>query len=201
MNHTLNCRETFIWNILSLTSVEPAVQTFLYDHLRIEEHRKREVLFSPGKMNDQLYFVHSGLVRSYYVALDERGNDRNTTAFFAPESNFAISPSSFFNQRPTKEGVTVLEDSVLVSISYQEIQKLYEMHPSASVIGQKITERYLLYYHELAHGLRLPTGKKKYEWFLKRFPELRGRVQNKDVASFLGLTDQSLTRILGRKGQ
>ena len=144
-------------------------------------------------------FVHSGLARAFTEKQGETHKTEKLTTFFAPEANFAFSPPSFFNQKPSHEGIMMLEDSVLVALPYQELQEICQRFPATNALGRKITERYLLYFYELVEALKLPTGEKKYRWFIERHPTLGERVPNTELASFLGLSKESVSRIRGRK--
>ena len=95
----------------------------------------------------------------------------------------------------------MLEDSVLVALPYQELQEIYHRYPASNALGRKITERYLLYFYELVKALKLTTGETKYRWFIERHPTVGARVPNIELASFLGLTRESISRIRGRKNK
>lgn len=199
MNNPADPKEAFISQIAALHPLEEAAQTYLHDHLRILERDRREILLTIGKVNDSMYFVHSGLARAYTMKEGKNDKTEKETTFFAPESNFAFSPPSLFNQKPSKEGIIMLEDSVLVGLPHQKLQELYRLYPASNALGRKITELYLLYFYELAEALKLATGERKYRWFIARHPTLAERVSNIDLASFLGLSEESTSRIRGRK--
>ena len=199
MNHTADPKEYFILQIAAMHPLEEAARSYLHEHLRILERDKREIVLPVGKVNDSMYFVHSGLARAYTKKEVKENEIVRVTSFFAFEENFAFSPPSFFNQKPSEEGIIMLEDSVLVALPYPKLQVLYRLHPDTNVLGRKITERYLLYFYELVDALKTLAGEELYRWFINRHPTLGERVTNKDLASFLGLSEESISRIRGRK--
>jgi CRP-like cAMP-binding protein len=201
MNQPIDPLDTFISQIAALHPLEDAAQAFLYDHLKILERDRKEISLPVGMVNDSMYFVHSGLAMAYKVKEGKDYTTEKETTFFAPESNFAFSPPSFFNQKPSHEGIMMLEDSVLVALPYQELQEICQRFPATNALGRKITERYLLYFYELVGALKLPTGEKKYRWFIESHPTLGERVPNTELASFLGLSKESVSRIRGRKNK
>jgi CRP-like cAMP-binding protein len=121
--------------------------------------------------------------------------DEKSTSQFASDSQFVISPPSFLKQLPSQEGFEALEDTVLVSLSYQDLQALFEAHPTARSLTRMITERYLIFMDERVRVLKCMTGKQKYAWFAAYHPELRNRVPDKHVASYLGLSTMQLNRV------
>jgi hypothetical protein len=151
---------------------------------------------SIGEVNDRLHFIYKGLAWGYYLVQDEEGQEQKASSLFAAESHFIISPSSFLRQQPSREGIELLEDSTLVSLSYGELQSLYALFPSANTIRAQVTERYLLYYAKRDEAFRFSTGEERYRWLLTIRPELgRGRVAYKHIASYLNLSEKAFTRI------
>ena len=129
----------------------------------------------------------------------EQDTEERSTSLLAAKSYFVISPTSFLKQLPSQEGFELLEDSLIVSLAYQDLQALYEAHPTARTISRMLVERYLQFLDVRVQILKLLTGKKKYEWFLRYHPELRNRVQDNHIASYLGMTPVSLSRIRAQK--
>jgi CRP/FNR family transcriptional regulator, anaerobic regulatory protein len=98
-------------------------------------------------------------------------------------------------QLPSQEGFEVLEQSVLVTVSYQDLQNLFKAHPTARSIARMLVDGYLFFLNERVRVLQLQAGKEKYRWFRTYHPELQGRVQDSYVASYLGLSVMQLSRI------
>lgn len=195
MSHNPDPRETFLNEIKAYQPLEPAAASQLYDLLRVREYNRKETLLPPGQVNQRLHFVHTGLVRGYHIQPGEQDKEDKSTSLFAFEARFVISPPSFMKQRPSHEGFEMLEDSVLVSLSYQDMQALYEAHPTARTITRMLAEHYLLFLDERVRVLKLLTGKEKYDWFLAYHPELRNRVRDSHVASYLGMSTMQLSRV------
>lgn len=147
-------------------------------------------------MNHRLHFIHKGLARGYYSIKDEDDEITKASSLFAAESHFIISPFSFLKQQPSREGIELLEKSTLVSISYEDLQLLYDTIPAANAVRALVTERYLIYYAERDRAFKFSTGEQRYRWFLANRPELgNNRLSYKDIASYLNLAEKSFTRI------
>ena len=196
MSHISRPKDAFIAEMATYQPLDPPVEAFLREHLHVTEYKKKEILLSIGEVNDRLYFVHQGLARGYYSIEDEDGIELKASSLFAAESHFIISPSSFLRQQPSREGVELLENSTLVSLSYQDLRILYEKFPSSNAIRAQVTERYLIYYAKRDEAFRFSTGEERYRWLLAIRPELgRGRVSYKDIASYINLSEKAFTRI------
>lgn len=198
-----NCpKDAFLATIFSYQTLESDVSIFIKDRIRVIGYKKKELILSIGEVNDRLCYIHKGLARSYHMIEDEKGTCEKATSVFAWESHFLISPHSFLKQKPSYEGIELLEDATLVYLTYQDLQELYAAYPAANSIGAMVTERYLLYYVERVQAMKFLTGEQKYRWFLSNHPELRNnRVSYKHIASYLGLTDEGFNRIRKQMGK
>ena len=180
--------------ICSLQPLEIEAITFINDHLHLHRQEKNKVLLPFEVICDKLYFLHSGLARGYYVE-----NGKEITAWFAKENGFMYSPYSFLNQKSTLEAVELLEDSMLVSLAYEDLHKLYDLFPSTNNMGRLITESYLIRYDEQARSLRTLTAEERFRKFIIDYPSIYESVPLKHIASYLGMSPETVSRILKRK--
>lgn len=201
MRRPISPKEAFLSEFSTYQTSEPAIASFVKSRTHVIEGRKRELILSIDEVNDHLYYIHKGLARSYHMVEDEKGIADRATSVFASESQFLISPHSFLRQKPSQEGMELLEDATIVYVTYQDLQELYATYPAANSIRAMVTERYLLYYVERVQALKFLTGEQKYRWFLANHPELRNnRVPYKHIASYLGLTEEGFNRIRKQMG-
>lgn len=170
---------------------ETAVK-FLREKLLVQNLIKGTVLLPAGRISAEFYFIHSGLLRSY--ALNEQGKD--LTNWFVHEANIIFSPFNYRNQITAPDNVELLEESTLVSLTYDELEELYLLDPVARSIGQRLTERQLVYMTKRVDLLRSLNSEQRYLLFLELFPGLIGRVQIQHVATFLNISRGTASRIL-----
>lgn len=137
--HPDTFKYAFTEAIFSLQTLEIEAIAFIHDRLRLHRKEHNTILLPFGAICDRLYFLHSGLARGYYVE-----NEKEITTWFAKENDFIYSSYSFLNQTPMLEEVELLEDSVLVSLAYEDLRQLYDVFPMMNKIGRLITESYLL---------------------------------------------------------
>lgn len=163
----------------------------------ISTYPAKTYLLRDGQICDRACMVVKGLARASYV-----NEDRDITSRFMDEGFIITSWVSYYHQQPGDEFIETLEDTTLACIRYNDIQQLYKDYPIFNIIGRKQTE-YSLYTSEMrTRMLRKQTAKERYTFFLQNHPDLLNRVPLKHIASYLGMNEETLSRIRSqfRKG-
>lgn len=155
---------------------------------------KRDYLLKAGRVAGNIYFISTGLLRCYYMK-----EDVPVSTWFMKEDDICISVESFFQQKPSHDFIQALEHTVMYYISYDELQHIYLSFPEFNFISRVITEKYYRLSEERLFMLRMQSGKERYENLLNHYPDLVRRVPQKYLASYLDLTEVSLSKIRGRK--
>jgi CRP/FNR family transcriptional regulator, anaerobic regulatory protein len=156
----------------------------------VTHHPKKTVLLKEGEVNNHICMVASGLVRSYYL-----NEGKEITSRFMDEGFIITSWISFYTRKPGSEFIETQEDTVLACVHYNDVQKLYEEFPEFNIIGRKQVE-YSFYMSELrTRMLRKNTAEEKYKFFLENHPNLLQRVSLKHVATYLGMNEETLSRV------
>ena len=157
---------------------------------KITSHPKKSVLLREGDINTHVCMVTNGLVRSYYL-----NEGREITSRFMDEGFIITSWISFYTRKPGNEFIETQEDTTLACVHYNDIQKLYDEFPEFNIIGRKQVE-YSFYLSELrTRMLRKHTAEEKYKFFLENHPNLMQRVSLKHIASYLGMNEETLSRV------
>lgn len=182
-----------LFNKIRLT--RKALKKILIEDTRIELFRKGEIIQENNKINRQCYFVFQGLVMAYYV----KDNGEEITSWFMREMDIVISVKSFFTQQPSREVLVALEDTICISLSYELLQKIYGVFTEFNFVGRVFTEKYYIQMEERAFSLRMDDATQRYEKLLANHPDILQRVPLKYIASYLGITPQSLSRIRRKK--
>ncbi len=175
------------------------ISSALEEHLRVilhrNVHRKGEIILRKGRVCNRVYFLESGLIRIYSAD----GKTENTIWILGAGHIF-ISVRSFFDQTPSVETIKALEDCVLWSITYEELQQTIQRFPEFKDHKDKITEHYysLSQSREDLLGMR-PL--KRYEWLLEHHADLIVRVSINVLCSYLGISRNTLFSIRLRLSQ
>lgn len=164
-------------------------QLFLSRLERIEV-RKGTVVVSAEKVERYVYFIETGIARAYRDT--EKGQ---TTIWFGEAGGVILSFLSFFKNQPGYESIEVLEDSVLYRISSNNLQELYAQHLPIANWGRKFAEQELLLTEQRFMDLQFKTATERYQDLIKYAPTILQRVQLGYIASYLGITQVSLSRI------
>lgn len=180
-----------------LRSIHPlpiGLQEHLFTILKTTEVRKRERLLKTGQVCSNVYFIEKGLFRCSYPA-----HSKEVCAWFMKEGDVIISVGSFFKQQPSYQTISAMEESRVHSISYVELQRIYRNYPEFNFIGRVLTEKYYDLCEERLYSLRMRKAAERYHYFLKQQPELARRVPATYIASYLGISLETLSRIKNKK--
>ncbi|MEM6846421.1 MAG: Crp/Fnr family transcriptional regulator [Bacteroidota bacterium] len=153
--------------------------------------QKNEYILRAGEIAHYYYFVESGFIRSY--AVDTDGNDI-TTNFYA-KAQILIDWPSFFRKAPTKEFYQALTNCVAWRLGFDEFQQLFHSIESFREGGRSRLVGSYFTLKRRSIAMITDPAKERYLQLVKEAPELVQNVPLKHIASYLGVTDTSLSRI------
>lgn len=140
-----------------------------------------------GQISDYILFIEKGLVRCF-----RDDNDREKTLWIMKENDIIMSVESFFTRQPAQEYMETLEPCILHGIRYKELQHAYTHYPQFNRHGRVILEKY--YVQSLQReSMRQKPAYDRYEYLMRNQPELVGRVPDKYLASYLGISLSSFS--------
>ena len=153
--------------------------------------QKGEYFVKEGAVCKQIAFVEKGLLRTYFF------NDKaeEITFCFEPENNFSTAYKSFILQCPSSLSIQAIEETHLIVIHQENLQKLYDTSYQWLKIGKLFAEKEYIFLEQYASMLNNESAKEKYQRLLKENPTIILRVPLKYIASFLGVTRRTLSRI------
>ncbi|WP_445430823.1 Crp/Fnr family transcriptional regulator [Chryseobacterium indoltheticum] len=162
----------------------------LKNHIVELSFPKNKILISADKIEKDFYFIKKGIARTFvYTDGDE------TTFSFGKEGDTIISMKSYIAHQKGYENVELLEDCLVYKLNTQDIRKLYAENIEIANWGIKFAENELLKAEDRLLTRQFGTATKRYEILLKNYPNLLQRVQLGYIASYLGITQVSLSRI------
>ena len=151
--------------------------------------KKNEFLLMQGEICKDLIFVQNGCLRLYYLQ-----EEVEVSVWFALKHSSAIEIYSFISETPTNNYLQAIEDSEILYLPKTELSKLYKTHPKMQEIMRKFWEDVILHLLERFTALQRDSAEKRYLDLLNK-PELLQTIPQKYLASFIGVTPTSLSRI------
>ncbi|MFZ1515060.1 MAG: Crp/Fnr family transcriptional regulator, partial [Saprospiraceae bacterium] len=155
---------------------------------------KNKELQSIGHTCKTIYFIHKGMARIYYY---KDGTD--ITESFSFENNIIARVESLFTGHPSRKAIQVLEDSEIIAIDAAKLFGLYDDYPGIERLFRKIFEAGYVDTVNRMEGIQFHTAEERYKALLEEAPDLLKRVPLKHIATYLGITQVSLSRIRGHK--
>jgi len=180
-----------------LNSIYPLSQLaiqFIAENLNEIQIPKKRFLLKKGRICYNIYFVKKGLLRCFYDK-----NDKEVNAWFMKENDVIFSVESFLNQIPSFESIQTIEDCLLYYIDYNQLQYLYHQCPEFNFVGRVLTEKYYKLSEQRLYSLRMQKASERYGFLMNHFPQIILRVPSKYIASYLGITEETLSRIRASK--
>lgn len=176
------------------TSLSEEDQQAIVDEIRIEEFKKGTVLFKQGDVPSKCYFILKGCVRQY--AIDAEGREI-TSNFYTEEQAIAI----FNHHKPDKTSdysFTCVEDSVMVVGDLDTEMDMYTKHPQLELMTRRMIEGSFSQVQEEFAAFIASSPEQRFRMLLLKRPSLIDRVPQHQLASYLCMTPESLSRIKKR---
>ena len=183
--------EKLINFLQSTGQINPQKATEIAGHFTVKTIRKNEFFLEVGKVSTEYLFLESGFMRAF--AFDPEGRDVTTNFYAANQVVFEV--NSFFNRVPAQENMQALTNCQAWSLTFQELNNLFHALPEFREFGrgQLVKGFSALKVRMLATITQ--TAEERYANLLKNHPEILQQAPLKHIATFLGITDTSLSRI------
>ncbi len=159
-----------------------------------EEISKGAVILKENQFSSKMLFIESGLVRTHYVK-----DGKDITHFFFDENYFIAAVGSIFYGQSARYQWEVMEQSKLKTISYEDFLMLEERFPRLARVLLDFSIHMNHLFSQKLNLLQFQSAQDRYNLFLEMYPNLQNRVSLGDTASFLGVTQQTLSVIRGKK--
>ncbi len=180
-------------SVLDVAALSESELRFLEQQFVYREVPKKFTLIAEGQVAHELYFINQGCLRFYY---NREGDE--VTGFIFTENLFATALDSFLQQEPSTQIVETLEDSELLVISHTNMQRLYGYSVNFQIFGRRLAEQRLVNAQRILASYVVDSPEERYKKLLATRPEWLLRVPQHYIASFLGITPVSLSRIRKR---
>lgn len=173
--------------------LSPEEEQAITDSMSIRDFPKGTILLEEGQVSTECYFVLEGCVRQYYMV----DGEEKTNNFFT-EEQFVVSMHSFSQKVPADHYFACSEDSSLVVANEQKETDLYKRFPKFETISRIVIGNFFAKQQELMASYITDSPEMRYAKLLKSRPDLFQRIPQYQIASYIGVKPESLSRIRKR---
>jgi len=158
--------------------------------IKFDSFPKGHQLLQIGEIARYMYFFNKGVGRIYYLR-----DGIDITDYFAMDMQFMGGLESLMTKKPSEKGMEILEDSELYYINYDEFELLCDKYHEIERLGRKMAIFGFLEGQKRVENIRFMSASERYHELEKTHPGIINRVPLKHIASFLGTTQVSVSRI------
>lgn len=167
------------------SELDELIQQFSYEVLP-----KKELLLEAGQSSDTVYFICKGLVRIYYVK-----EEKEITNWFIQENMMFAATYSILTGQPNYSCYETLEETHVLKIKYAVLESFYTRYHSLEHMGRKLIQAYYGAFMKKTFDVLFLSAEERYHLFVKDHADLLNRVPLRYVASYLGITQETLSRL------
>jgi len=177
----------------AITAISPLSAESMTEFVNAWRHwtaPKEFVLLKENTVADYIYFIEKGVARIYYYKIG-----KEITEWIAMDGQFFLSISSFFLRRPSHLIIHTIERSEVSGIHYDDLIRMADKFHDVERLLRKMVTWSLILSQERMESIQFESAQQRYERLLKSSPQIVQRVPLTHIASFLGITLETLSRI------
>lgn len=183
--------QVLINKIRSSINLTSEAERYIYSIAKEKKVSKGEVLIRQGQTVNKTFFVVHGSLRSF--CLDKEGKEH--TLQFATTDWWISDFMAIYDNEPASLTVESITDAVVIEVNALKLNDLYVQFPEFEPFQRKNLEKHIASLHKrILNQLQL-TAQERYNLFIEKYPNIEQQVPNYHIASYLGITQQSLSRI------
>lgn len=174
--------------------LSPEIEHELELKTQSKSYEKDAFFIKQGQVISSLFVIEKGLVRSFYMK-----GEREIIDWFGFENVPLGATLPLFFNRPSLQNIQFLEPSTIHYISNLDLNILYNKYSEMNTIGRRMAEEFCWIMEERICSLQTESAEQRYLTLIKSEPEILQRVSLGHIASFLGITQETLSRIRGKR--
>jgi CRP-like cAMP-binding protein len=182
--------ETYFERLRAMYPLSEAALDLLKPFIAKKHISKGDFILRKDETCRHIYFIDKGFARIFYFK-----NGKEITEWFAPEKNFCFSISSYFEEKPSHLIIECLEESEVIYLSKEGLDQLCKTHIEISNFFNKMISGALILSQKRMDSIQFETARQRYEKLIKNQPYILQKVPLQYLASFLGITSETLSRI------
>lgn len=180
--------------IHTLTPFSDESWTLLQTALSEKIYKKNELMLREEEVCHSLFFIDKGFCKSYY---EINGVTKNTGFFF--ENEISTNINSFGSGQPSEFNIMACEEVYAIIFDKEKLFKTAEQSPEIEALGRHCIRQFASKQEEFSNLFKLYSAQERLEYLEKKYPEMMQRVPLTQLASFLGVARETLSRIRKRR--
>jgi len=164
---------------------------YIAEQFELKELKRGDLFIKAGRVPNEYMFLEKGFIRSY--VMDTEGNE--VTLNFYSSNNVVFEVASFFQRQPSQESFEATMDSIGWVLTYDKLNSLFHSLPEFRELGRTMLVRGFIAFKLRTLSMINKTAEERYTMLLQSNPEIFEHASLKHIASYLGVTDTSLSRI------
>lgn len=173
-----------------IQALSPKAQEAILSHCSLVPVSKNQILQEIGQTCRTIYFVKEGLARIFYLK-----DGVEVTEYFAFENDLIVRAESLFTGKPSMKAIQALETTIFIGIPAEQLFSLFDRFPQIERLFRKIIEQAYVHTVNRMEAIQFHSAEERYAQLLTEKPTLIQRISLKHIASYLGITQVSLSRI------
>ncbi len=197
MNETDEIEKTiisFLKNNFELKNIENQLIRFLASQSTLQTYPKKYNLINPESNQIHIFIVKKGFIRRYTLL-----EGKDITLEFAQENEMITSMYSIVTNQPTRDHIETIEESVIIKFNFEHLIKAYTIYQDAPKIGNLLRDKYYLNLENRILLLQNSSAIERYQDLQQNQPHITHRAPLGYIASYLGITQETLSRIRAKK--
>ncbi|MCE7044433.1 Crp/Fnr family transcriptional regulator [Dyadobacter sp. CY312] len=171
-------------------SLSDELKSALNDRISFAAFKKGELVHDANKICTKSYFIQKGLFRAYFIK-----DGKEISEYFPAENEWSNSPKSFITRQKDIYFIEAIEDSETFCLSVEDLVFLFDHYPEMERYSRLSMGTVFGHLMERITSLRFTTAKEKYEHFIRTYNDIHHRIPLGMVASYLGIAQETLSRI------
>lgn len=160
----------------------------------LKVYDKKKLIISENENVDKVAYIIKGLVRVYDTNIE-----RDRTTWFLTENDFFMPAYYILTKENNYNNFEALEKTVVLESTYKQMEEVYEQFHKLEHFGRRLIESYFVRYMSSTDSILFQSAEDRYNTFVKNKPELLNRVSLKFIASYLGISQETLSRIRAKQ--
>lgn len=173
-------------------TISKSLEKDILNHCKIKQFKKNSIILNEGQIANECFFLLKGCMKKYFL----KDGEEKITAFYT--EGHAVTPSSYTNKLPSKYFISTLENTIVLHGNPDAEEEIYKEHPQLESLTRMLTEKIMVNKSDEFDFWVSNSAEVRYQLLVEKRPELIQRIPQYQLANYLGIKAQSLSRIRKR---